>query len=169
MENLGIDGKLLLAQIVNFILFFIIFKKFVAKPFATFLNEEAKKEKEKQRIMEEIKKSEEKFLIDQEDLKSKMRQEMDEAVRKAKETAEKVHEDIISSARKEAEQVVAKGRKQIEEEAAALQNDMKNKVSKLSIFIIEHALRDYLDEETRSRLTGHILKNLNRAITSHEN
>ena len=38
MENLGIDGKLLLAQIINFVLFFILVTKFVVKPFTAFLN-----------------------------------------------------------------------------------------------------------------------------------
>jgi F0F1-type ATP synthase membrane subunit b/b' len=40
MENLGIDGKLLSAQLINFILFFIIYKKYIAKPFMAFLKKE---------------------------------------------------------------------------------------------------------------------------------
>ena len=47
MENLGIDLKLMIAQSINFLLFFFIVKKFIAKPFTNFLEEEKNKEKEK--------------------------------------------------------------------------------------------------------------------------
>ena len=44
MENLGIDIKLLIAQLINFGIFFFIIAKFVAKPFTKFLNEERNKD-----------------------------------------------------------------------------------------------------------------------------
>ena len=59
MENLGIDGKLLLAQIINFVLFFILVKQFVVKPFTNFLNQERKNEEDKDKLLEKLKKSEE--------------------------------------------------------------------------------------------------------------
>ena len=59
MENLGIDGKLLLAQMINFALFFILVKQFMVKPFTSFLNQERKNEEEKNRMLEKLKKSEE--------------------------------------------------------------------------------------------------------------
>ena len=40
MENLGIDIKLLIAQMINFGLFFFIIKKFVTKPFLNFVEDE---------------------------------------------------------------------------------------------------------------------------------
>ena len=56
MENLGINVKLIIAQIINFALFFLIYKKFIAKPFVNFINGEKKKEEEnKSKEMKEIK------------------------------------------------------------------------------------------------------------------
>jgi len=43
MEGLGVDVKLLIAQVINFLLFFYIFKKYLAKPFQKYLDEETKK------------------------------------------------------------------------------------------------------------------------------
>ncbi len=61
MENLGVDIKLLIAQLVNFLLFLYIFKKFVSNSFETFLKEERKKEEIKSKIDTTIKLSEEKL------------------------------------------------------------------------------------------------------------
>ena len=46
MENLGIDVKLLIAQVVNFALFLFIFHRFISKPFLRFLDSEKKKDEE---------------------------------------------------------------------------------------------------------------------------
>jgi len=66
MESLGVDVKLLIAQIVNFLLFFLIFKKFIAKPFSQFLVTEKQKEQERERILLELKQKEDNFLKEKE-------------------------------------------------------------------------------------------------------
>jgi len=55
MEKLGVDIKLLIAQITNFILFFIVFKKLVSKPFKNFLDDERKKEELKEKLSDKFK------------------------------------------------------------------------------------------------------------------
>jgi F0F1-type ATP synthase membrane subunit b/b' len=37
MDKFGLDIKLLIAQVTNFAIFFFVFKKFMAKPFAQFV------------------------------------------------------------------------------------------------------------------------------------
>ncbi|MBI3619870.1 ATP synthase F0 subunit B [Candidatus Roizmanbacteria bacterium] len=166
MENLGIDGKLLLAQLVNFVLFFYIFKRFIAKPFAAFLKGEAVKEKEKQKIMDEIKESELAFEVQKNEMKLQMRKQLDEAIKKAKDSAEKVRADLIEDAKKEASVLVEKGKKQIVEERVAMQREMKNKVSELGLFLVSESLKDYLDKDAQQALTKYILKNLERSVSS---
>ncbi len=59
MEKLGVDLKLLIAQAINFILFFFIVKKYIAKPFSQFLKSEKENEKEKELSLQKAKKLEE--------------------------------------------------------------------------------------------------------------
>ena len=77
MENLGIDGKLLLAQMINFVLFFFLVKKFIVKPFTTFLNQERTNEEEKNKLLEKLKKSEEAGIEAEKKMKEKMKKEFD--------------------------------------------------------------------------------------------
>ena len=81
MGQLGLDIKQIVAQVLNFILFFLIFKKFIASPFANFLNQEQRKEKEAQDILTKLKQDEESLLQKQVRLKQEMKKEMDKALK----------------------------------------------------------------------------------------
>lgn len=169
MENLGIDGKLLLAQLINFGLFFILFKKYIARPFFTFLSQEKEKEKEKEDLLAKLKKGEEELFIKENEMKKKLQKEEEEMVEKAKKEAALIREELIREANKEKETIIAKGKKQIEEERQKLNKTVKHTVGELSIFLVNQALHDYLDVESKKKLTTYILKNLSKAISSHEN
>lgn len=169
MENLGIDWKLLVAQLINFGVFFVIFKKFVAKPFSRFLSEEKKHEEERAKVMEKAKVMEEALFEKEREWKKKMLRESETSLKRAKELGEKLKKEIIESAHKEAEQVLVKARNQTEEERESLYREVKNRVSELSMFIVTHALNDYLTQEAREKITAYILKNLTKDLDSYEN
>lgn len=169
MENLGIDGKLLLAQLINFALFFFIFKKYIAGPFGKFLSQEKQNEKEKEALLAKLKKGEEELMQKELDTRDKVKKERLELLEKAKHEAAVLRDEMIVEAKKDAETVRRKAEKEKEEEKNKLYRDVKNKVADLSILIVEKALRDFLDEESRKRITTHILKNLSSTIVEHEN
>lgn len=162
MENLGIDAKLLLAQLINFALFFYIFKKYIAAPFSKFLNQEKNQEKEKEKLLMEARKREEELIAKEQEMKNKIRAQFDEAVKKAQGSAAARREEILTQAKSDAAQLVMKARRQIEDEINASQQDMKKKAADLSIFIVEQALKDALDGETRRKITQRLLKNLEK-------
>ncbi|OGK26771.1 ATP synthase F0 subunit B [Candidatus Roizmanbacteria bacterium RIFCSPLOWO2_01_FULL_37_12] len=169
MENLGIDGKLLLAQLINFILFFYILKKYIAGPFLKFLNQERQNEREKEDLLGKIKKGEEEILAREIKLKEEMKKQVSLALEKAKKDGFRLREEIVEEAKKQAMTIKDKAHKEIKEERDKLYRDVKNKVADLSFIITEKALQDYLDEEAKKKITGHILKNLGNAINKHEN
>ena len=90
MENLGIDGKLLLAQMINFVLFFILAKQFMVKPFTSFLNQERKNEEEKNKMLEKLRRSEEANLEAEKKMKEKMKKEFDVLFVQAKKELEEI-------------------------------------------------------------------------------
>src|SRR3989344_4664635 len=104
MENLGIDGKLLLAQMINFALFFILVKQFIVKPFTSFLNQERKNEEEKNRMLEKLKKSEEASIEAEMKMKEKMKKEFDVLFVQAKEEAQVLRSDLIKQAESDAQE-----------------------------------------------------------------
>lgn len=161
MENLGIDIKILIAQAINFVLFYLIIKKFIAKPFSSFLEEEKNKEKERQRALENAKKIEEELVVKEQKIKADAQKEMKLLIEETKKNAQVVKEDLLKQANLEAEEIKTKIKSQLEDEKEKLYKEVKQKVADLSFDLVNKGLREALDEETKKRVTSKILKNLN--------
>ena len=164
MEQLGIEPKLLLAQIVNFLIFFIIFQRFLAKPFMAFVKKEKKNEEERQKALEQITTQEQRLSEEEKEFKQKMRKAVDEEIEKAKEQGLKVQEDIVKQAHKEADNIVIQARKQLEDERTTMYKDAKGKIGNLSVAIVDKALKDYLTEDAQRKMTQHIIEKLSKDV-----
>lgn len=169
MENLGIDLKLLIAQVINFALFLLIFQRFIAKPFLRFLDNEQKKD-------EEIRKSHEKALKLQEELKKKedelqqtLKREREKVIDKAKKDAEAVKQQILDETRDQSEKIKQKALKQVELERENIYKEAKEKINELSFYLINSVLKDVLTEDLRKKVTQQILKNSPKNINFNEN
>ncbi|PIZ68753.1 hypothetical protein COY13_00485 [Candidatus Roizmanbacteria bacterium CG_4_10_14_0_2_um_filter_36_35] len=160
MESLGIDIKLLIAQIINFGLFFYVFKKYLAKPFASFMSDEAKLEKEKERIMEDLKKKEEELTTSQNKAKNLMKKELDVALKKVKEDAARLKANLIVEAKKDSQVIIDKGKKQIEVERAEMEREMKKKIVQLTGLVLERSFSSYLSSDMQKEVNKNVLKNL---------
>ena len=159
MENLGIEGKLLLAQMINFVLFFILVKQFIVKPFTAFLNQERKNEEEKNRMLEKLRKSEEAGMEAEKKMKEKMKKEFDTLFIQAKKEAQDMRADLMKQAEADALEIKAKNSKLMEEEKNLLYREVKDKIIKTSLMIVESTLKESLDESARKKITGTIIKN----------
>lgn len=164
MEQLGVDYKLIIAQLVNFVLFYYIFKRFMAKPFLHFLHEEKRKETEKERLLSEIKKQEEAMGKAKSEMLSQMRSQIDQEIQRAKMEGAKIKESIIESAKKEADRLIAETKKQLVEEQKLMEREMKETTGKLSVLMVKKALSEYLTEDAKKQLTAYILKNISNTI-----
>jgi len=158
MENLGIDGKLMLAQIINFVLFFILVNKFVVKPFTAFLNQERKNEEEKSKLLEKLKKSEEASTQAEQKMKEKMKREFDVLFNQAKKEAQVIKDDLIKQAELEAAEIKSKNDKLLEEEKNLLYREVKDKIIKTSLMIVESTLKESLDDSSIKKITNTIVK-----------
>ncbi|MFZ6034910.1 MAG: ATP synthase F0 subunit B [Patescibacteria group bacterium] len=160
MENLGIDPKLMIAQLINFGLFFFIIKKFVAKPFMSFLDEERQKEKEKLKLQEQMVKQEEAFQAKQKNLEKKMREELENALKGAKDQAAKIKVEMLEEAKAEAQTLKENAKKELESEKDKMYREIKSKVSDLSLIIVNKALMETLDSDTKKKVSQKILSSL---------
>jgi len=160
MENLGIDGKLLIAQLINFLLFFFIIKKFIVKPFTLFLDQEKKQDKEKEDSLAKIKKSEEAMINEQNKARENAKKELDIIIDQAKKDSQAIKQEMIEDAKQEADEIKERMKKQLEEERDNLYKDIKDQIAKVSFDLVEAGLKDNLDKEARKKITLSILRNL---------
>lgn len=160
MENLGINGKLLLAQIVNFLLFFYLIKRFVVKPFMAFLDKEKKQEKEKEASASKIKKAEEQLVVQEIKLKERAKKELDSVLEQAKADGKLLRADMLKQAEMDAEEIKARMKKQLEEEKDKLYKELRQKIGDVSMYLVTEGLKDTLDADTKKKVTERILRNL---------
>jgi F-type H+-transporting ATPase subunit b len=166
MENLGIDYKLLAAQLINFALFFFVFSKFIAKPFMNYLKGEQKKEEERAVLLKKLQEGESILETKEKDLLKKSKGERDEIIAQAKEDAEKVKADLIAQAHKDAENMISKAKEQIEAERQAMHKDLKEQVLTVSNLMVQKGLEDFLTEDARRQVTQNIIKHLPEKFTA---
>jgi len=160
MENLGIDAKLLIAQAINFVLFFLIVKKFIIKPFNQFVDEEKTKEKKTELMRKTIEKQTEIMLIEEKEFKQKMKKEMQAVLESAKKDGQAIKNEMLLQTNKELEALKEKVQTQLAQERKALEQEAKNKLVEMSLLVVNRSLQSVLDDATRKRVTEKILTNL---------
>ncbi|MFA6446327.1 MAG: hypothetical protein WCW14_03725 [Candidatus Paceibacterota bacterium] len=160
MENLGIDIKLLIAQLINFGLFFFIYKKFIAGPFVMMMKGEKKKDAERKKMLEDVAKQKEILAQQEKEAKEEIHKKTEESLKAVHHAAELEKIVLIKKAHEESAEIVKKAGKQIEEERHQMEKQYKETLAKVSVMTVEHVLKDFLTEDMQKQVTGKILSNL---------
>ncbi len=169
MEQFGLDIKLLIAQVTNFLIFLFIFKKFISKPFGNYIANEKKKENEKEKMMKELSERYEKMKEEEKKWQLGMQKEKEAILSETAKIAERLKNDTLAQTKKDSEEILAKAEKQISNERQTLYDDLKRKTVDLSTYMVERGLREYLTEDVQRNLTNHIVNKLGKDVSKYEN
>lgn len=158
MENLGVDWKLILAQIVNFGLLLFLLNKFLYRPILRILAERRKRIEEgltnAQKIQRELEKLEER--------KTREFQRAQEEGQRILAKAKEISEEILGKARiqagRESLEIFAKAKKQLEQERGEMRQSLKEEVVGLTFAIVEKLVAQKIDQEKNEKLIGKILR-----------
>ena len=135
MEGLGIDFKLLIIQVVNFLILLLILKKWIYKPFLKFLDDRAAKIHESlkasQTMREELRDFEVKKEKELESLKEKSQTILENVRREALEEKK----NTIEMTTNEAKSIMEAARNQIEADRKKALKDIQKEVSFLALEI----------------------------------
>lgn len=159
LTQIGIDGKLLLAQAVNFLILLFILYRFAYKPMLAFLEkrterieEGLKNADEAKRRLEEAGKSEERIL-------AKAREEAKRILIDTREASEKRGAEMIDEFEKKATNIVEEARERAKEEREKLFREAKGEIADLVIATTEKVLREKMDGEVeRGKVTKFLEK-----------
>lgn len=162
MENLGIDIKLLVAQLINFGLFFFIYKKFIAGPFISIMQGEKKKDAERKRMLEDVAKQKEALVLAERVAKGEIQKKTEESLKVVHHAAALERGILIKKAHEESAEIVKKAEKQIEEERRQMEKQYKETLAKVSVMTVEHVLKDFLSEDMQKQINAKVLSNLER-------
>lgn len=149
ISQLGLDWRLILSQLFNFILLLIVLERFVYRPILKAVD--ARKEQ----IIENNKRerSLEKKLAEMSSIKENVLREAEEAGEKLRadilKQAEDTKEHVLMTAKEEAAKIVASEQRAVRDEIKRVEESLQDQIGVAMSAAIEKGLSDVLDENTR--------------------
>lgn len=160
MEQLGIEPKLLFAQIVNFTIIIFVLTKLLYKPILGML-EKRKKEIEAGLLMsEKMKKEEERLREKQEKMLDQTRKEARVILEEAQKQGGVEEKRIVGEAHEQAEEIIRKGKAQVERLHDEMQKDVTKEAVTLAVAMSKRLMGNIFSEKDQHRLITEHLKQL---------
>ena len=161
IRKLGIDWKLLVAQIVNFVILLFLLKKFLYKPLINLMNKRREKIIEG---LEKAKKGEEEFVkiaeLREKEL-AKIQKEAEGLIQKAKEIGDKKQQEILKEAENKTKKIIEEAKGRIEIEKEKMLKEVRKDIANLVINATEKILKEKIDEKKDKELINQAIGKLN--------
>lgn len=162
LENIGIDGKLLTFQIINFLVLVFVLNKFLYKPVLKIIKDRQSEINSGLKLKEDMEKKEEGLRKERQEILSGAREEAQEILEQKRKEADKVKEKIIAEARIEKEEIVTSGKREVEANRIEMEKKMQVDVIEIAYEMTQKVLRDILSNKDQSSI---ILSQLKKIAT----
>lgn len=160
LKDFGVNWVLLLAQVVNFLLVFIILKKVLYKPFLSMLKKReeivkqgVKQAEEAKLLLEEAKAQEHKMLKKAQEQASKI---ISDAKLETREQALAIEENTKAAA----EKIMKMAEEKIEHETKDAEVRLRKDIARIAVAILEKTLPDVLDKKSQEEILRKATSNL---------
>ncbi|MFO0704059.1 MAG: hypothetical protein U0525_05040 [Patescibacteria group bacterium] len=160
MEALGLDIKLLIAQIVNFAIFYFIFQKFVAKPLLSYIKKQKEDEKKRHDLSVDLEKARTSIEEEKQSMIKSMNAKQKELIKESKDYAENLKNELVDKAKKQADELVVAGKEMVEEERRKAQIELEKYVKVAAQKALLQSIGENLDEDTKKKITKNIIDTL---------
>lgn len=160
IEKLGVDWRLLLAQIVNFLLLFWVLKRFAYKPLAQFLEKRAKTIEKGLQDAEFTAQERERLRVLKQEMLAQAQKEAQEVIKDAQTKGKKEFEDLIQKAKERKEELVSQAKAEIEEEKVQALKAARVALGQLVITATQKVLEEKVDEEKDREIVEKALKEI---------
>lgn len=158
LTNLGIDWRLLIAQLINFTILLAVLYKFLYKPVLKLLHERSVRIEEGLKNAEAV---EIKLRAATEAYDAKLREARGAAQKILEQTqkeAEKMRADLAAKAQKEAEKIVSSGRARLSAERDRIMEEAQDELADLVEHATEHVLGNIVTPEIDKQLIEQAVK-----------
>ncbi len=162
-SNLGIDAKILAAQIINFAVLLLLLQKFAYKPIITMLEKRRREVERANQYAEEIEKRIQSIETTKNDALAEARKESSALIKRAEEDAKRTSERIVTEAGAQAKQLVARGEKQIQEQHERLRQELKRELGATIAIALESTVGDILDKNSKDKLLSQAIEKAKRS------
>lgn len=152
LQQLGIEPKVLLIQIVGFVLLYLLLKRFLFGPIGNLLRQREEEIQSTFRQIEADQAAAERARTELEQRLTRIETEARERMQAVLREAQALREEILSEAHKQAETIVENGRQEIEREKQKALVELREEMANLTILAAGKILGEALDRDRHRRL-----------------
>ena len=145
LGNLGINGKLFIAQLINFAILFFVLKKFAFKPLLKVLDERKNKIEKGLKDAEKAGEKLEKISAKEKKVLDKANKKATKILLEAEEKAENNRAEAVKKTEAEIEELMKKAERKIQEKKEQMLQDLKKDVAGLVVQATEKVLDEKID------------------------
>jgi F-type H+-transporting ATPase subunit b len=160
MDKLGIEPKLLLAQIVNFLIIMVILTKLLYKPILAMLAKRKKEIEEGLQLTEKMRQEEELFEQKKRKMLETTRREAQGIIDEARKSGKEEEKEIIAQAHKEAERIIEKGRAEAKLARVDMEKGIQKSAVTLAVAMSKKLLAKVLSSESQHKLIAKNIKEI---------
>lgn len=150
----------MVAQIINFVLLFVVFKKYIYKPFLKALKTQGEKEQEALNKIEAYEKKEKALYNRKLELEQEHEERLKKMYSKMKKETSEAKRQILKEAQSEAEELRRHNLELIEEDRKKMLNEIKKESIEIALALSEKALSQVVGEKMQSEIVKEVAKKL---------
>ena len=162
LSNLGVDGRILLAQIVNFCILLWILNRFVYRPLLAFLEQRTKKIEQGLKNAESAREQLAAAQAEKEDLLRKAREEAKVVILQSEQAAKKQQELALAETKDKITQMLTAGEKKLTEERTKMLAEVRGELAQLVVLVTEKVLQAKVDSAESERLALSALREMDK-------
>ena len=158
MEGLGINLNGLIAQIVNFVLLFVLLYMVAYKPVLRMLDQRSQRVRESMEQAEEVNRRLAQAQQDYELHLEQARKEGQAIIAQASQAADRLREESVRQAKEEAQKLVEKAKSEIDYERRRAMAELREDVANIAVLAAGKVINRSLDPEAHRQLIQDFLK-----------
>lgn len=160
MDKLGIEPKLLLAQIINFSIIVFVLSKLLYKPILNMLEKRKKEIQAGLDLTEKLRQEEEKLKIKRDRTNDEARKEGQRLLEEAHQQAQQEGKEIIAAAHAQAEALLVKAKDEVKQIHDSLSGQIRQEAVEVAIAMTKKIFGGALGNAEQHRIIEQQLKKL---------
>lgn len=164
LANFGFEPLLFLAQIINFLILFIIFRKFLYKPILKVLKDREVKIKKGLEDAEEAGKALEEADTRRDKIVAEAGKEAEKILEETRKSAEELRDTILADAKAKSEKIMKEAQDQATLQMTNMEKQAKSVALDLSMALLEKVIGDMFSKDEKEKILKKSvsqLKNIN--------
>ena len=157
IKTFGLNPVLLAAQIVNFLIVFILLKKFLYKPVLEVLRKRQITIREGLKQAEEARIKLEKIVVEETNILRQAQLQSRKIIEDAKTESSGIAKKMGEETRKQTEKLISDTREQLTKEAIGVEKRLALKTGEIAVTLLEKALRDFFSNKEQQEIMSQAL------------